>query len=122
MSLPVNQIVGLLIRGIGTAGLGCEIFQEFNPGTGAGTQAGDMQASAKNIVQPFLLRTVVLAFAFHLKAEQITVETQAFLRRSYHNGSMVNAEEEAAFGLSSGRLVNLPLRISLASWKLQDLE
>src|SRR5438477_11801939 len=77
--LPVNQVVSLLLRRKRAPIARRQVFEELNSRTRAGSQRGDVQAGAKDIIEPLLLGTVVLTLPSHFHAEAIPIELQTCL-------------------------------------------
>src|SRR4051812_46645077 len=75
--LPVDEIVGVLFHWIRAAVARRQIFQELDSRTRSCVKRSDAQPRSEYVVQAFLLRTVVLAFAADLEAENIAIESQA---------------------------------------------
>src|SRR5881227_1375935 len=57
--LPVYEIVGVFICRKRTPVVRCEVFEKLDPGAFRGPQRSDAQTCAEDVIQVFLLRTVI---------------------------------------------------------------
>src|SRR5204863_9556789 len=77
--LPVDQVIGLLLRRKRTPIARRQVFEKLDAGPRRGPQRGDAQPGAENIIEAFLLGTVVLALAGDLHPQPVSIKTQAGL-------------------------------------------
>ena len=68
---------------------------------------------AKHIIKVFLLCSVVFALSGNSQTEQIAVELEACICVRDRDGRVIDPEKQAVSPA-------MPLRISLALWKLED--
>src|SRR5206468_35730 len=77
--LPVDQVVGLLLRRVRTPVARRQVFEELDARPRRGAQRGDAQAGAEYVVETLLLRSVVLARAGNFHAQAVAIEPQTRL-------------------------------------------
>src|SRR5215831_11172309 len=67
--LPVDQVVGLLLRRIGAAVARRQVFEKLDARPRRGAQRGDAQPRPEDVIEALLLGPVVLALPGHFHAE-----------------------------------------------------
>src|ERR1043166_7023169 len=113
--LPKNQIARLRVCRKRTAARRGQILEKFDSRSLGRAQSGDVKPGTKNLVEVLLFNAVVLAFAGYTHAEQVTIKSQALVGIRYDDCCVIDSHKEIPVS-------SLPLRISFAWWKRNNLE
>src|SRR5262249_30200168 len=113
--LPVGEVIGTGIMRRRSSVARRQILEELDSRSGGGSERGDVQPRTEHIVQPFLLRAVVLAAAHDTKTERITIAGETPIGVRYHDRRVIDAEKEPARR-------TVPAPIALVRRKPEDLE
>src|SRR5262249_54584475 len=91
--LPSTEIVHSLIRRIRASIAWRRILQEFYAWAGACPEIRNTQTRSKHVVEPLLLRTIVLAFSSNLKPENVAIEPQARICIRDHDRRVIYSQK-----------------------------
>src|SRR5204863_4333024 len=92
-----------------------KVLKKLDARAGRGAHSCDLQVRAKHLVQMFLLRPKIFAFARLAQPKQITIKMQARFRIRDSNRSMIDTVEEVIS-------LYLPMRIAFVARKVNHLQ
>jgi len=77
--LPVDQVIGLLLRRIRTPVLRRQVLKKLDAWSRCGSQCCDVQPGSEDIVEALLLGTVIFTFTRDFHSQPVPIELQACL-------------------------------------------
>src|SRR5689334_1792315 len=92
--LAMDDIVRVLIDREGLTTAWRQILKQLDSGTGLGPKRCDTEVCPKNVVQVFLLCTVIFAFSRYAKAQKVPIKLQTQSSISDNNCGVIDSEEE----------------------------
>src|SRR6516164_6347820 len=113
--LPVDEVVGPLLRRKRATIARRQVLEEFDPRSRGRSQSGDAQTGPENIVEAFLLRTVIFALSRDFHSEPVPIELQTRLCFRNDDSGVIYSQKEFGGG-------GVPLGISLIGRQPEDLE
>ena len=111
--LPVNDVVGMFVRGEGPSVARRQVVQQLDPRSAGSAQCSDAQMRAKYVVQVLLLGAVVLALAGHMHTKEVAVELDAGVGVPDDDRGVINTEEQFVRGA-------VPLLRAFVGRKMED--
>jgi hypothetical protein len=93
--VPVDQVVHPSFLRVGATVARRQILQKLDSRTRRRPQRGNSQAGPEYVVEPFLFRAEVLAFAGDLHPQAVAIEPQAGLGIGHDDRSVVDTQEQA---------------------------
>src|SRR6516164_1213145 len=74
--LPVDEVIGLFPRRKWVPVVRRQVLEKFDPRSRSGSKSGDAQTGPENIVEPFLLQTVIFTLSYYFHSEPVPIEFQ----------------------------------------------
>src|SRR5215471_5356171 len=109
------EVVRMFIQGEGPPIAGAQILQKLNSGAGGRSQGSDTKVRTEDVVQVFLLRTVIFALSGNPQTKKIAIKLEARFRVGNCDCGVINSEKKAA-------IKTMPLGITLPFGEPEDFD